>query len=147
MTADTDTSWGAMFSQGRALAAITLASGVGLQAMEAFIVSTLLPSVVGDICGLELFAWNTTVFIVASIVASMPRALHRPPESRSNRVRKGYRHGRGQRLCSPPRGPATHAQSRSHVRHAVILRQRQQLEDPGKRRRQLEEIGTWPTRP
>ena len=44
MTADS--SWRAMFSEGRALAAITLASGVGLQAMEAFIVSTLLPSVV-----------------------------------------------------------------------------------------------------
>ena len=30
MTADADTSWGAMFSNGRALAAITLAAGVGL---------------------------------------------------------------------------------------------------------------------
>lgn len=75
MTADTDTSWGAMFADGRALAAITLASGVGLQAMEAFIVSTLLPSVVGSIGGLELFAWNTTVFIVASIVASIFAAV------------------------------------------------------------------------
>jgi MFS family permease len=68
-------SWGAMFSGGRALAAITLASGVGLQALETFIGSTLLPSVVRDIGGLELFAWNTTVFIVASIIASIFAAI------------------------------------------------------------------------
>jgi len=68
-------SWGAVFAEGRALAAVTLASGVGLQAMETFIVSTLLPSVVGDIGGLELFAWNTTVFIVASIMAAIFAAV------------------------------------------------------------------------
>lgn len=68
-------SWGAMFRGSRGLAAITLASGVGLQALETFIVSTLLPSVVSDIGGLELFAWNTTVFIVASIMASIFAAV------------------------------------------------------------------------
>ena len=70
-----DNSWGAMFSGGRALGAITLASGVGLQALETFIVATLLPSVVGEIGGLELFAWNTTVFIVASIIAAIFAAV------------------------------------------------------------------------
>jgi MFS family permease len=75
MAAATDNSWGAMFSGGRGLAAITLASGVGLQALETFIGSTLLPSVVRDIGGLELFAWNTTVFIVASIMASIFAAV------------------------------------------------------------------------
>lgn len=74
-TDTTDTSWGAVFAEGRALAAITFASGVGLQAMETFIVSTLLPSVVADIGGLELFAWNTTAFIVASIVAAIFAAV------------------------------------------------------------------------
>lgn len=68
-------SWGAMFRGSRGLAAITLASGVGLQALETFIGSTLLPSVVRDIGGLELFAWNTTVFIIASIVASIFAAV------------------------------------------------------------------------
>src|SRR5690606_21066020 len=67
--------WREMFRGGRGLAAIVLMSGVALQAMETFIVSTLLPSVVGDIGGLELFAWNTTVFIVASIVAAIFAAI------------------------------------------------------------------------
>ena len=74
MTA-TDNSWGAMFAGSRGLAAVTLASGVGLQAIETFIGSTLLPSVVAEIGGLELFAWNTTVFIVASIIASIFAAI------------------------------------------------------------------------
>ncbi len=75
MSAAPDTSWAAMFSGGRGLAAVTLASGVGLQAIETFIGSTLFPSVVGDIGGLELFAWNTSVFIVASILASIFAAV------------------------------------------------------------------------
>jgi MFS family permease len=73
--APADTSWGAMFRGRQGLAAITLASGVGLQALETFIGSTLLPSVVGEIGGLELFSWNTTVFIVASILASVFAAV------------------------------------------------------------------------
>lgn len=70
-----NTPWRALFSGTSGLAAITLASGVGLQAMETFIGSTLLPSVVHDIGGLELFAWNATVFIVTSIIASIFAAV------------------------------------------------------------------------
>lgn len=67
--------WRDLFSGGRALAVTVFAGGVGLQAIETFVGSTLLPSVVADIGGLELFAWNTTVFIVASIVASIFAAV------------------------------------------------------------------------
>ncbi len=74
-TRTADNSWRAVFAEGRALAAITFASGVGLQAMETFTVSTLLPSVVRDIGGLELFAWNTTASIVASIIAAIFAAV------------------------------------------------------------------------
>ncbi len=63
--------WSTIFSDGRGLAATVFAGGVALQAIETFIGSTLLPSVVKDIGGLELFAWNTTVFIVASIIATI----------------------------------------------------------------------------
>lgn len=68
-------SWRELMSDGNGLKVAVFAGGVGLQAMEAFIGSTLLPSVVGDIGGLELFAWNTTVFIVASIIAAMFAAV------------------------------------------------------------------------
>jgi MFS family permease len=49
--------------------------GVALTAVEVYIGSTLMPSVVADIGGLDLFAWVTTVFIVASIAASMFAAV------------------------------------------------------------------------
>jgi hypothetical protein len=67
--------WRQMFAGGNGPAAAVLAGGVGLQAIETFIGSTLLPSVVADIGGLQFFAWNTTVFIVASIVASIFAAV------------------------------------------------------------------------
>lgn len=67
--------WRELFSNGRGLAVAVFAGGVGLQALETFIGSTLLPSVVREIGGLELFAWNTTVFIVASIIAAIFAAV------------------------------------------------------------------------
>ena len=68
------TSWGEFLRDG-GLSVWVLAGGVGLQAMEAFIGSTLLPSAVDEIGGLELFSWNTTLFIVASIIAAIFAAV------------------------------------------------------------------------
>lgn len=102
MTASgTENGWRAIFAEGRALAAITFASGVGLQAMETFIVSTLLPSVVKDIGGLELFAWNTTVFIVASIIAAIFAAV-RPFNlgPRGSYVIAAFGFGLGSLICA-----------------------------------------------
>lgn len=67
-------SWGD-FLRDSGLIVWVLAGGVGLQAMEAFIGSTLLPSAVAEIGGIELFSWNTTLFIVASIVAAIFAAV------------------------------------------------------------------------
>ena len=67
--------WREMFAGGNGLAASVLVGGVGLQAIETLIGSTLLPSVVKDIGGIDLFAWNTTLFIVASILASVFAAV------------------------------------------------------------------------
>ena len=70
------------------------------------------------------------------------------PDRRRNGCAKRYRHGcdltRRLSLRGRPR-----ACSFSFARSTLgLLRTRTStLEDPGKRRRQLEEIGTWPTRP
>jgi MFS family permease len=66
--------WGDLFRTG-GLALAVIAGGTALQALEAFIASAMLPTVVADIGGLELFAWNTTIFIVASIVATLFAAV------------------------------------------------------------------------
>lgn len=48
-----------------------LAGGVALHAINVYLVTTILPSVVADIGGLDYYAWNTTLFVVASIIGSV----------------------------------------------------------------------------
>ena len=71
------------------------------------------------------------------------------PARRSCRDRKiGCRHGCGLWLdCAParPSRACSHSIARSTL--GLLRNAPRTLEDPGKRRRQLEEIGTWPTRP
>jgi MFS family permease len=74
MTTPPATTWRELFQTG-GLALAVICGGTSLQALEAFIASSMLPTVVGDIGGLELFAWNTTIFIVASIVATLFAAV------------------------------------------------------------------------
>jgi MFS family permease len=52
------------------LRSLAVAGGVMLHATNIFIVTTILPSVVADIGGLEYYAWNMTLFVVASILGS-----------------------------------------------------------------------------
>ena len=63
-------SWGALFSGQNGLLALALTGGVALHAINVHIVTTVLPSVVRDIGGLDWYAWNTTLFVVASIVGA-----------------------------------------------------------------------------
>lgn len=62
--------WADLFSHGNALRTLTLVGGVALYAINMYIVTTILPNIVNDIGGLEFFSWNTTLFIVTSIVGS-----------------------------------------------------------------------------
>ena len=65
-----DSSWGDLLSGKNALRSIALSGGVALHAINIFISTTILPTVVKEIGGLELYAWNTTLFVVASILGS-----------------------------------------------------------------------------
>ena len=51
--------------------AFVLAGGVALHAINIFLTTSLLPTAVDEIGGLELYAWTTTVFMIASVVSSM----------------------------------------------------------------------------
>lgn len=66
--------WAELFERSGFAVTIFL-GGIALQALEVFIASAMLPTVVRDIGGIELFAWNTTLFIVASILASIFAAV------------------------------------------------------------------------
>ncbi|OKJ29806.1 MFS transporter [Streptomyces sp. CB01580] len=67
--------------------AAALAGGVALHAVNVYLATTVLPSVIEDIGGARLYAWATTVFVVASVLGSVlaaavlartgPRAAYR----------------------------------------------------------------------
>ncbi|WP_417219160.1 MFS transporter [Achromobacter spanius] len=69
-TLESSASWGDLLHGANALRSIALAGGVALHAINVYIVTTILPSIIQDIGGLEYYAWNTTLFVVTSIVGS-----------------------------------------------------------------------------
>ena len=63
-------SWGDLLGGKNLALAVALSGGVALHAINIYIATTVLPSVVNEIGGLDLYAWNTTLFVVASILGS-----------------------------------------------------------------------------
>lgn len=62
--------WSELFSGQNAIFAVALGGGVTLHAINIYITTTTMPSIVKDIGGLEYYAWNTTLFVIASILGS-----------------------------------------------------------------------------
>lgn len=62
--------WGDLLTGRNGWMAVALTGGVALHAINVHIVTTVLPSVVQDIGGLRWYAWNTTLFVVASIIGA-----------------------------------------------------------------------------
>jgi MFS family permease len=64
------TGWAALLTGVNAVRTLALVGGVALHAINLYIGTTILPSVVRDIGGLEFYAWNTALFVVASIISA-----------------------------------------------------------------------------
>jgi len=62
--------WGDLFRGRNGWRAVALTGGVALHAVNVHIVTTVLPSVVSEIGGLDWYAWSTTLFVVGSIVGA-----------------------------------------------------------------------------
>ncbi|MGE4250947.1 MAG: MFS transporter [Parvibaculaceae bacterium] len=69
MTSQT-TSWQELISGRNAAYSLVLFGATILHAINVYITITILPSVVKDIGGLDYYAWNTTLFVVASILGA-----------------------------------------------------------------------------
>ncbi|BCP53935.1 MFS transporter [Kaistia sp. 32K] len=67
---DTPAGWGELLSGRNGIYALALAGGVTLHAVNIYIATTAMPSVIADIGGLDFYAWATTLFVVASILGS-----------------------------------------------------------------------------
>ena len=68
--AGTTGSWGELLGPKNLGASTVLAGGVALYATNEFLTISLLPSTVAEIGGERLYAWVTTVYLVASVVAA-----------------------------------------------------------------------------
>lgn len=73
-TAIPEASWGQLLSGRNAALLVALTGGVVLHAINIFLATTMLPTVVADIGGLSLYAWNVTLFEVASIIGAVVSA-------------------------------------------------------------------------
>ena len=69
-TASAAGSWRELLGRDYLGAVIVLAGGVAIYATNEFITMSLLPSTVADIGGERLYAWVTTVYLVASVMAA-----------------------------------------------------------------------------
>lgn len=73
-------SWAELLRGANGWRSLAVTGGVALHALNVYIATTIMPSVVRDIEGLEYYAWNTSLFLVASILGAVlvARLLDRP---------------------------------------------------------------------
>lgn len=70
-TGASQSGWSDLFSGGHLPVVVVMAGGVLLYAMNLYFTAALMPSIVADIGGREFYAWVTTGFVIAAIVASL----------------------------------------------------------------------------
>src|SRR5262249_23130009 len=63
-------SWTDPFRNGLGLFMVMINVGIGLHALDVFIISTVMPLVVRDLGGAEYYTWATMLYMVASIVGT-----------------------------------------------------------------------------
>jgi hypothetical protein len=68
--ATTSASWSALFRGTHLAHTLLLTLGVGVHAIDVFIIATVLPSVVADIGGAAFYTWSTMLSVVASILGT-----------------------------------------------------------------------------
>ncbi|MBM3503479.1 MAG: MFS transporter [Alphaproteobacteria bacterium] len=70
-TADSaPTAWADLFRQGRGVYTIALALGILLHAMDAFLLGTVMPTVVREIGGAAYYSWGVMLYMTASIIGA-----------------------------------------------------------------------------
>jgi len=63
-------SWSDLFRDGKAKWTLLLNLGVGLHALDVFIINTIMPTVIADIGGLSFYTWASMIYMVGSIVGA-----------------------------------------------------------------------------
>jgi len=68
--ADQKAGWADLFRGGRGTFTVLLNLGVGIHALDIFIITTVMPSVVDDIGGHAWYTWPTMIYMVGSIMGA-----------------------------------------------------------------------------
>ena len=68
--ADQKAGWADLFRGGRGTYTVLLNLGVGIHALDIFIITTVMPSVVDDIGGHAWYTWPTMIYMVGSIMGA-----------------------------------------------------------------------------
>ena len=66
----TENRWAELFSGRHAIYTLILAGSVALHAVNIYVATTVMPNIVADIGGFDYYAWGTTLFVLASIIAA-----------------------------------------------------------------------------
>lgn len=78
--------WAELFRDGRGTYTILLNLGIGLHALDIFIITTVMPAVIDDIGGLTFYTWTTMLYMVGSLVGAATGGYMRAVAGR----RSGY---------------------------------------------------------
>jgi MFS family permease len=93
--------WSELLTGKNAIYAIALSGGVTLHALDMYIATTVMPSVIVDIGGLDFYAWTTTLFVAASILgAALSAKLLRSAGPRTAYVVASLLFAGGTLICS-----------------------------------------------
>ena len=65
---DSKASWLDLFREGRGSYTILLNLGIALHAIDIFIITTIMPTVVNDIGGISYYAWTSMLYMVGTII-------------------------------------------------------------------------------
>ena len=78
--------WIDLFRDGRGIYTVLINLGIGLHALDIFIITTIMPTVVADIGGLAYYTWATMLYMVGSITGAASGGYMRDQLGR----RRGY---------------------------------------------------------
>lgn len=80
------TGWADMFRGIRGIYTILLNVGIGVHAIDIFVITTVMPAVVAEIGGVEFYAWTTMLYMVGTVMGAAGGRYARSVLGR----RKGY---------------------------------------------------------
>ena len=64
------TGWTDMFRGIRGIYTVVLNVGIGVHAIDIFVITTVMPAVVAEIGGIEFYAWTTMLYMVGTVMGA-----------------------------------------------------------------------------